>query len=453
MYHFVRTMTGKNIGTRPLDSDAEAAVPPDQQLFFRAGRHAKGDLVVSLQSGLRMRRHLCCSFSGGRVASVAAVVVTLVVTIVFSVVAVRKRSVSRTEPVRSNILSLTEGSSLGAAVCVVGQATRLEIESKIQNIIDPLANVTHVDVFLSLEIDDHAVFNNPITVDVDGAKCRGSELDVDGLKEAFAPYFRDGVFGPHVDENVTLERWPKLYKRQHPDDDAKRKTHIANVASQLRHQKDCAELIQKSEESAGGKYDIVVKVRDNTIALRPVAPDKLLSITEVVLKHCNWWGGVHDKVMALPRKYLEKSLGAAYDAMQAVMYDHPLPRRLWAMSNQSHNTEQIVMFTLTSNLVPFVGKNFEIGDRDGGDYLPFVDGRCYPGKEPGDEGRWCIVSHCKDCWPSMPWTYNVSCEVARTGLEVGSYQPNLSSQFDKSFDEQTLGDPDPTRECSNPLYR
>ncbi|CAK0880506.1 unnamed protein product [Prorocentrum cordatum] len=141
-------------------------------------------------------------------------------------------------------------------------------------------------------------------------------LDVDGLKEAFAPYFRDGVFGPHVDENVTLERWPKLYKRQHPDDDAKRKTHIANVASQLRHQKDCAELIQKSEESAGGKYDIVVKVRDNTIALRPVAPDKLLSITEVVLKHCNWWGGVHDKVMALPRKYLEKSLGAAYGAMQ-----------------------------------------------------------------------------------------------------------------------------------------
>mmetsp|Transcript_39572 Transcript_39572/g.104957 ORF Transcript_39572/g.104957 Transcript_39572/m.104957 type:complete len:454 (-) Transcript_39572:286-1647(-) len=453
MYHFVRTMTGKNIGTRPQDSDAEAAVPPDQQLFFRAGRHAKGDLVVSLQSGLRMRRHLCCSFSGGRVASVAAVVVTLVVTIVFSVVAVRKRSVSRTEPVRSNILSLTEGSSLGAAVCVVGQATRLEIESKIQNIIDPLANVTHVDVFLSLEIDDHAVFNNPITVDVDGAKCRGSELDVDGLKEAFAPYFRDGVFGPHVDENVTLERWPKLYKRQHPDDDAKRKTHIANVASQLRHQKDCAELIQKSEESAGGKYDIVVKVRDNTIALRPVAPDKLLSITEVVLKDCSKWGGVNDKVMALPRKHLEKSLGATYPSMIAVMNDDPLDHKLRSMSDQSANTEQVVMHTLVGNAVPFRELTFEKGDRDGDNYLPFVDGRCYAGKEPGSENRWCIVSHCKDCWPSMPWTYNVSCEVARTGLEVGSYQPNLSSQFDTSFDEQTLADPDPTRECANPLYR
>jgi hypothetical protein len=343
--------------------------------------------------------------------------------------------------------------------------SRLEIESKMQNIIEPLANFTKVDVFLSLETGEHGVFNNPLTSDVAGARCRGSELDVDGVKEAFAPYFRDGAFGPHVDENVTLERWPLLYKKQHPgenaSDYAKRRTHIANVVSQMRHQKDCAELIQKSEESTGGKYDIVVKVRDNTIALRPVAPDKLVSIREVILKHCNWWGGVQDKVMALPRRYLEKSLGAAYPSMLAIMNDDPVDYKLWPMSNLSANTEQLVMFTLTGNKVPFRELAFEIGDRDGDDYLPFVDGRCYPGEEPGGEGRWCIVSHCKDCWPSMPWTYNVTCEVAETGLEVpaaaGSLSPQtlsdaLRRKFDTSF-EQTLSDPDPERECLFPLFR
>jgi len=55
-----------------------------------------------------------------------------------------------------------------------------------------------------------------------------------------------------------------------------------------------------------------------------VAPDKLVSIREVTLKHCSWWGGVHDKVMALPRKYLEKSLGATYASMLAVMHDDSL---------------------------------------------------------------------------------------------------------------------------------
>merc|ERR1712060_650166 len=110
------------------------------------------------------------------------------------------------------------------------------------------------------------------------------------------------------------------------------------------------------------------------------------------------------------------------------------------------NTEQLVMFTLLRNNVPFRQRAFEIGDRDGDDYLPFVDGRCSPSKEPGGEGRWGIVSHCKDCWPSMPWTYNVTCEIAVTGLEREADGHRMHSKFDASY-EQTLADPDPERLC------
>jgi len=432
---------------KPVAEKHEAAVPPCQQHLVSGGGHVRGDLAGG---GCKAEGRGFFFFSGQRAASLVAVAI-LGVAAVISVVATYRRSASLTDSSLDNLNVSRGDSSLGAAVCILGQLSRLEIESKMQNIIQPLSNHTKVDVFLSLETGDHGFFFNPVTADVAGTQCRGSDLDVDGVKEAFAPYFRDGVFEPHVDvnfsQNVTLERWPLLYKSKHPGENAshyaKRRAIISNDFNQMRHLKDCAELIHRSEESAGGKYDVVVKVRDNTIALRPVVPEKLVSIREVTLKHCDSWDGVNDKVMALPRKFLEKSLGAIYPSMLAVMNDDPLDDTLLQLS-RSRNTEQIVMFTLVGNEVPFRKRAFEIGDRDGDDYLPFVDGRCFPSKEPGGDGRWCIVSHCKDCWPSVPWTYNVTCEVAVTGLEV----PGVGSTPPKGAPvEQTLADPDPERKC------
>jgi hypothetical protein len=460
--NLVETTTGKNKNfvTLPLDADAESVVPPDRQPLVCASEHVEADLAdgrwdAEDVSGGRD----FFFFSGGPSASllpVAILVVALGAAFVFTVVHARK---SWSQP-----LSQSGTSHGAAAVCVLGQLSRLEIESKMQNIIKPLSNFTKVDVFLSLEIGSHAIFFNPATADVAGTRCHDSKLDADGVKKAFAPYFRDGVFGPHVVENVILDRWPRLYTEKHLRTDCndanhcdQRRNTIAHVVSQMRHQKDCAELIQKSEESGGGRYDIVVKVRDNTIALRPVVPDKLFAIKEVTLKHCNWWGGVHDKVMVLPRKYLENSLGAVYPYMLAVMHDNPMNHTFLQLQHSS-NTEQIVLFTLLANKVPFDQRQFEIGDRDGDDYLPFVDGRCYPSEEPGGEARWCIVSHCKDCWPSMPWTYNVTCEIAVTGQEApaswsGGQDAVTKPDMGNTSFEQTLAHPDPLRLCLKPIYR
>jgi hypothetical protein len=261
-----------------------------------------------------------------------------------------------------------------------------------------------------------------------------------------------------VTENVNLERWPMLYlSKHHASDngsvasDSARKDHINNVLGQARHLRDCAELIKKNEEHEGGQYDIVVKVRDNTIALRPVVPEKLMSIKEVTLKHCQWWGGVNDKVMALPRRYLEKTLGAVYPSMLQVMNDEePLSPMIYNMKNRSENTEQILMWTLIGNQVPYHERAFEIGYTDGRDYLPFVDGRCYPSEEPGGKGRWCIVSHCKDCWPSKPWALNVTCAL-KLNISVEKVPPEYRDNKIKAG--MTLADPDPTEECFNEIWR
>merc|ERR1712203_925032 len=118
----------------------------------------------------------------------------------------------------------------------------------------------------------------------------------EAVKAAFTPYFRDGkILSSHPKENVVLERWPYMYKWKHTEDDAdsnaSRAKHIANVMSQMRHQSDCAELIELHEDRTGGTYDVVLKVRDNSIAVRPVVPEKLLSVTAVTLKHCTYWSG------------------------------------------------------------------------------------------------------------------------------------------------------------------
>jgi hypothetical protein len=308
-----------------------------------------------------------------------------------------------------------EASSLGVAVCILGQVSRLEIDSKIRNIAEPLANFTNIDVFLSLETGG-LVYNNKAT-DISGDGCSSTKMSVEEVKEAFAPYFRNGKFEAHTDENVALDRWPLLYKYKHPNetysDHSARAKHIANVVSQMRHQKDCADLIQQHEEAIGGRYDVVLKVRDNTLALRPVVPEKVLNITAVNFKHCEWWGGVQDKVMLMPRRYLEQTLGDIYPSMLAIMNDPVLDKRLENVSRESENTEQVVKNLIVANGVPWRQRRFdeETHDSHGSDYLPFVDGRCHPGGASRSADRWCVVSHCKDCYPSAPWTFNATCSV------------------------------------------
>jgi hypothetical protein len=341
--------------------------------------------------------------------------------------------------------------SLGVAVCITGQVSRLEVASKVRNILEPLAAATNVDVFLSLA-SGGSVFNNPQTDPSDDGKyvCQSSLRSDESVRAAFAPYFQDSKIEPHHAqdevETVVLDRWPYMYKWKHTGDDAhsnaSRARHVHNVMSQMRHQKECAELIESYEGRAGGTYDVVLKVRDNSIAVRPVVPEKLLSVTTVTLKHCTYWWGFQDKVMVLPRRLLSKSLGSMYPTMLAVMNSDKLDERLELVSG-SIDTEQVVKNVLTINGVFPDQKEFEYPDAiahvptpDGGDYLPFVDGRCEPAGKSGGEDSWCVVSTCKDCWPKTPWAWNVSCVIHGAIGEaagISSFPGDIVSQYDCPF--------------------
>jgi hypothetical protein len=282
--------------------------------------------------------------------------------------------------------------------------SRLETESKMRNVVEAIANFSNVSVFVSLE-SGAMVFNNKDTDMSDGDACSRSFSSADQVRDAFTPYFEDGVFDAHVDENVTLDRWPKLYKYKHPGDDpgsrSARAQHIANVLSQMRHQQHCAYMIQKKENATGGRFDFVVKMRDNTYAVKPVRK-QLLDIEKVHLKGCSSWDGVNDKVMSLPRKFLEATLGSTYSLMQKVMEGVGGQGALHNLSN-SCNTERVVYETFLHNNVSFYEESISDTSHN---LLPFIDARCHA---VDDTPAWCVVSRCKDCWPKLPWTFTPSC--------------------------------------------
>jgi hypothetical protein len=307
---------------------------------------------------------------------------------------------------------------LGVALCILGEMARLEIDSKVNNIVKPIAAKTKLDVFLSLEVGN-AVYNNRETDIASRHReraptaptptCGNGHLNKHAVERAFAPHFRDGQFDEHRNETVNTKRWPNLYNGRRYVKHLPQNEHISNILGQMRHQKACVRMILKSENLLSGRYGYVLKVRDNTLAVRPVIPENIFTIKVPAVKSCAGWGGLNDKVIAMPRKFLDKTLARTYDYMRRINDRPEVDPFLANMSQYSENTEQIFYWTLRLNKVPYrkVTAYAKV--------LPFVDGRCQRASELGRKDRWCVVSNCKDCRPERPWKLGITCTAGLDG--------------------------------------
>ncbi|CAK0818479.1 unnamed protein product [Prorocentrum cordatum] len=112
-----------------------------------------------------------------------------------------------------------------------------------------------------------------------------------------------------------------MYKWAYPGNDASRNSpraqHIVNVMNQMRHQNDCAELIESHEARTSGTYDIEGArqfYRRATSGARDVFVGP---------------GGYHQALLLLvgiprqshgsPRRLLNRSIGATYSIMEEVV--------------------------------------------------------------------------------------------------------------------------------------
>lgn len=277
------------------------------------------------------------------------------------------------------------------AICITGQLSRLELNSKVQNLLIPLSKTSALlHVFTSLESgEEHYVSN---LVDSDSAPTITSSEMITLLK----PFYQIGSIHPHVNYTANISRWNEKYLDQsransHP---CNRSQRLASHFSQWSTVKQCVDLIQRREAQLGVSYDVVIKIRDSTLVTHPFRlfsprdTDKNASTDSVIVKNCANWYGIEDKTMVLPRAHLSVALGGMISILQGVEHGNPDVISRYASIEDLKTPEQLLKTLLEVNSVPFVRVNATM--------LPFVDSR-YKSKV-----GWCPVDSWKDCMPDGP---------------------------------------------------
>merc|ERR1719433_1438519 len=116
----------------------------------------------------------------------------------------------------------------------------------------------------------------------------------------------------------------------------------------------------------------------------------------VVVKECSSWGGVYDKFLIAPRKYLIQAFEGPINLAINVNRGEP-----WALEGFETvgNPEQFLDRVYSSLSV-----NVTRVEND--DTITVVDGRCTGESDTNEHSRkWCLVEDWKDCHPQGQLDY------------------------------------------------
>jgi len=288
---------------------------------------------------------------------------------------------------------------LRVAVCVVGQVSRTEVQSKIENLIKPNLGNVHIDVFLILQPGKARFTNQP------HPDCKVAPASLEEAHAAFSEHTRTFLFENHfVDWDV-----PDVKFNNYPERGQRRKNRLTNHLNQYLSWKRCAKVVAKQEIEDGDevRYDAVMRVRDNALVLRPFAFRERLNalvrnryrkmgveppstITNqhirdmpVVLKRCSSWGGLADKTMLAPRNYMEEALSG--------------PADLFHLMRKGGNRTEVgeVRVSNPETYLKYVFRKLEVPlfNEWRPELFPVTDGRCEDGES------FCMVVRRKDCRP------------------------------------------------------
>eukprot|EP00421_Protoceratium_reticulatum_P031124 CAMPEP_0168472680 /NCGR_PEP_ID=MMETSP0228-20121227/59925_1 /TAXON_ID=133427 /ORGANISM="Protoceratium reticulatum, Strain CCCM 535 (=CCMP 1889)" /LENGTH=354 /DNA_ID=CAMNT_0008488633 /DNA_START=1 /DNA_END=1065 /DNA_ORIENTATION=- len=265
------------------------------------------------------------------------------------------------------------------AVCITGQISRLEVNSKKKNVLTPLARALgskkNVDLFLVMEKESD-FFVNSFSIASKDPVCHEDVMSPEALQATFKDHYKGGLYIAHQDYAPNLKMWPMYGKEKHNN----RTRRLSGHLSQWTHLHSCAELIQEAEAKHGCPYNHVLKLRDNTIATKPLHIPRELNA--ILFKNCSSWDGFNDKVMITPRPYMLYALQGPLWLAKQVEDGKPESVEL---VKRIINPEQFMKVVMLKLSVPV-----QTG------WLDLVDGRCIA---PGDAGgrRFCLVPSWKDC--------------------------------------------------------
>jgi len=154
------------------------------------------------------------------------------------------------------------------------------------------------------------------------------------------------------------------------------------------------QLVQQRELDRGTMFDVIVRLRDDTIVVLPyivpVPPLLENGVPFCFTKRCQSWGGINDKTFVCARRYMHPMLMSLKEDV------------LW---HRGHPFGSIHNELLTQSVAENYGVPFRaIGDESGVGTLPFVSSRppcfCNDNATVGAAAaRWCLVGQSLDCRP------------------------------------------------------
>jgi len=213
------------------------------------------------------------------------------------------------------------------------------------------------------------------------------------MKAKFGRFFHGGSLKVMTDWTTLphlLDNW-KVYRTDDTDETA-RKERLSNHINQFKRASECFNLIYHAEHAMQTNYTTVIKLRDDSVVLKPMTRLPQAASNHVVVKGCNWYGGVEDKVAIMPRAYADDYLQGPYDFQMQVLKSAPTEVEAAATLTSSEEMLNKVLELRHVQIDPAETEDF-----------PVVDGR-----PSSDRQGFCVVPNKKDCHPQEPWAMDVN---------------------------------------------
>ena len=254
-----------------------------------------------------------------------------------------------------------------AALCILGQLFRLELESKVRF----LQTHANVDVFVVLQTE-HRMYSRTLASGPTLPPCRQlrtSRASIRPLRPVHTTWTSDS----HLMMADLLKR--RIDTRRY-------RTHelFTLHMNQYQNWRQCALDIESYELLHGFRYDHVMRLRENSIVSNASLLTDVMLRDECSTKACNSWGGLHDKVMSCPRRFMQPMLR---DISERLLFSH-------ARYAEDINTETALARTLKDARVPVR----ELP------WFPTYDARPCACNDT-HVLKWCAVGPKKDCIPEL----------------------------------------------------
>jgi len=278
------------------------------------------------------------------------------------------------------------------AVCIVGQLSRLETKSKMDNLFSSMSSNSSLHAFVVADADSDFYVNPGDAMPNENSACRQKFATPSDVQAMFAPFYQAGSYLNASRSAIipVLKNW-RAYASEKPMNRTRR---IMSHFRQWVHLSECATLIKKHEEMTGCKYLGFMKLRDNGIVTKPM---KVHVRDKLVVKNCCGHLGVNDKLFLAPRLYLDSVLEGPLKFGIQVNEGTD-----WGQEAIRHvvNPEQFWQRHFNLQGVPW--KRIEDHDE-----ITVVDGRCMESEAVKGETEWCLVGPRKDCHPNHIISYNI----------------------------------------------